>query len=218
MRNRGASIAGTVSRSCEVYEPPVAGHDDDMVWTADRCYVEGLAFFGERVHEVRDWEAASPCAGWRAVDVLGHVGAATSFGTAMLRGEAPQWSPPSATPGDAVSGDPVAWWDSLAGPAREALVGVDLAQELDSPIGRRTIGEGLSFPAIDLFVHGWDLARSSGTTVEIPRDAIAFAHSVLDPVPPGTIRSPRVFGPEAVAPVDATASERFLAWTGRAPR
>jgi hypothetical protein len=47
----------------------------------------------------------------------------------------------------------------------------DLTTVVDSPMGRRSIGEGLSFPAVDLFVHGWDLARSVGAEGVIPPEA-----------------------------------------------
>lgn len=188
-----------------------------MTWTADRCYREGLAFFGAQVHGVRDWQAASPCNAWRALDVLGHVGTGTAFGTRLLQGEKPEWSPPSGAPGDAVRGDPAAWWDALAGPAADALDGVDLTQVVDSPMGPRSIAEGLTFPAIDLFVHGWDLARSAGRHVELPEGAIAFSRAALEDVPPAMLRSERVFGAEVPVPAGASDTDRFLAWTGRDP-
>ena len=89
--------------------------------------------------------------------------------------------------------------------------------EVDSPMGRRPIGQGLSFPAVDLFVHGWDLARSIGRDVEIPGEAIEFAHHALGQIPAEQMRSPRVFGLQVELPADGTASQRFLAWTGRDP-
>ncbi|MGD9793100.1 MAG: TIGR03086 family metal-binding protein [Acidimicrobiia bacterium] len=191
-----------------------------MTWTADQCYREGLDFFTDRVQamDADDWNRPSPCAGWRAVDVLGHIGAATQFGTQLLQGANPGWSPPSGAPGDAVEGDPTAWWDGLVGPARDALEGIDVSKVVDSPVGKRSIGEGLSFPAIDLFVHGWDLARAAGGDVEIPAEAIEFAHRVFDNVPPEMMRSPKVFATAIDIGPEASASDAFLAWTGRDPR
>ena len=191
-----------------------------MTWTADRCYVEGLDFFTARVHAMgtEDWDRPSPCARWRALDVLGHVGAATRFGTQLLQGLSPQWAPSAGAPGDEVEGDPVAWWDALVEPAHDALGHVDLSRVVDSPRGKRSIGEGLSFPAVDLFVHGWDLARTTGADVEIPAEAIEFAHTVLDPIPPDMMRSATVFATAIDIGPDASASNTFLAWTGRDPR
>jgi hypothetical protein len=47
------------------------------------------------------------------------------------------------------------------------------------------------------------------------QQAIEFAHTVIDPIPAEQVRNPRVFAAEKPAPVDATESEAFLAWTGR---
>ena len=74
-----------------------------------------------------------------------------------------------------------------------------------------------SFPALDLYIHGWDIAKSGGIDLVIPAEAIEFAHAVIDPVPAERVRNSRVFAAERPAPADATASEAFLAWTGRDP-
>jgi uncharacterized protein (TIGR03086 family) len=184
----------------------------------DEAFVRGRVFFSDAVHQLsaEDWHRASPCADWRALDVLGHVGQATRFGTQLLLGAQPAWSPVD-PPGALVEGVPATWWDDLADQARGAVGGVDLAQVVDSPAGPRSIADGLSFPALDLYVHGWDVARSGGADLVIPAEAIDFAHAVIDPAPAGQIRNARVFAAEQPAPAGATPSEAFLAWTGRDP-
>jgi uncharacterized protein (TIGR03086 family) len=184
----------------------------------DAAFLQGLDFFGRAVGQLSpaDWERDSPCSGWRALDVLGHVGQATRFGTALLQGTRPDWSPVE-PPGALVEGAPETWWTGLSGPAAAALSGVDLTQEVDSPAGRRSIGDGLSFPALDLYIHGWDVARSGGVDLVIPAEAIEFAHTVIDPVPEDRIRNGRVFAAARPTPPGATDSEAFLAWTGRDP-
>src|ERR1700742_4477992 len=160
----------------------------------DVAFRQGLDFFGGAVRQLSpaDWDRPSPCSGWRALDVLGHVGQATRFGTALLQGTRPDWSPVE-PPGALVEGAPETWWTGLSGPAAAALSGVDLTQEVDSPAGRRSIGDGLSFPALDLYIHGWDVARSGGVDLVIPAEAIEFAHTVIDPVPEDRIRNGRGF-------------------------
>ncbi len=190
-----------------------------MVERADAVFLAGLDFFSGAVVRLRasDWDRWSPCSGWRALDVLGHVGGAVRFGTKLLRDDSPVWEPVD-PPGSAVEGDPGAWWEALVGPAAEALRGVELSRVVESPMGRRSIGEGLSFPALDLFVHAWDLARVVDADVEIPAGVIEFAHAVIDPVPAERVRSARVFATEVTPPPDATPTQRFVAWTGRDPR
>ena len=104
-----------------------------------------------------------------------------------------------------MEGSPGPWWQGLAEQARSAVTGVDISEVVDSPMGRRSIGEGLSFPALDLFVHGWDVARSAGLDMVLPGEAVEFARGVLEPLPAGQIRNPRVFAAEkAVAAVPLT--------------
>ena len=86
-------------------------------------------------------------------------------------------------------------------------------------MGRRTVADRLAFPAIDLYVHAWDIATAAGLAVEIPETVIAFAHGYIDPLPDAVVRSDGgAFGPEVTPPADATPTEAFVAWTGRTPR
>ncbi|MHB1536754.1 MAG: TIGR03086 family metal-binding protein, partial [Acidimicrobiales bacterium] len=181
-------------------------------------FIEGLDFFTSAVDrlDAADWERPSPCEGWGTLDVLGHVGAAVQFGTLLLMDRQPAWSPMD-PPGGAVEGEPAAWWDALVEPGRRAVAGVDLAKVVDSPMGRRPVGEGLSFPALDLFVHAWDLARSVGEDLEVPAGVIDFAHMVIDPLPEAAVRNSRVFASPAPAPANTSPSQAFIAWTGRNP-
>ena len=190
-----------------------------MTWEADTVYLKGLDLFSSVVDKFPPdrWGAASPCAGWEALDIVGHVGLATWYGIELLAGRAPEWKLLE-RPGDAVEGDPTAWWAGLASKARELTVAVDLSIELDTATGRRSIRDGLNFPALDLFIHAWDLGRCAGIDVEIPPEVVEFAHSVLSAVPDEQLRSNRVFAPAVALPERATPTEEFLAWTGREPR
>jgi uncharacterized protein (TIGR03086 family) len=189
-----------------------------MQWQPDTAFLRGLDFFSEAVRGLgeSDWQRASPCQGWRALDVLGHVGQATRFGTLLLQGVQPDWSPVE-PPGDAVEGSPGLWWQGLEDQARDAVTGVDISEVVDSPRGRRSIGEGLSFPALDLFVHGWDVGKSAGLDMVLPGEAVEFARSVLEPLPAAQIRNPRVFAAEKPVPASVSDSRALIAWTGRDP-
>lgn len=187
--------------------------------TSDAVYLDGLEFFTDIVdrYPADGWQLPSPCQGWTAVDVVGHIGAAVRLGTELLSGDTPLWQTVQ-PPGDAVHGDPAQWWRALVAPARNAVQKADVTQVVDSPMGRRSIADGLMFPAIDLFVHGWDLGRAGGLDVEIPHDVIDFSRDAAAGIPEEQLRSPHVFAAEVTPPPDATASEAFLAWTGRDPR
>jgi len=180
----------------------------------------GLDFFGDVVDGLGpdDWVRSSPCAGWSALDVLGHLGSSIAFGIAVLKGEQPSW-PDAERPGDLVEGDPARYWHDIADDARTALKGANLDLVMDTPMGPRTVADRLAFPAIDLYVHAWDIGRAAGTDVSIPDDAIEFAHGYIDPMPEELVRGGRgAFGPLVDPPPDATPTEAFIAWTGRPPR
>lgn len=189
-----------------------------MPFRADTIFLEGLAFMSGAVARLgpTDWERQSPCSEWRALDVLGHVGSAVHFGTLLLRDEGPSWDPVD-PPGAVVEGEPVSWWEALVGPSRVAVGEADLTRTVESPRGPRTVADGLSVPAVDLFIHAWDIARSVGDDLDIPAEAIEFAHRVMDPIPGAQIRRTTIFAAEVTAPLDATASQSFIAWSGRNP-
>jgi uncharacterized protein (TIGR03086 family) len=186
---------------------------------SDVVFIQGLDFFSEVVSRLApsDWDRPSPCAGWTALDVLGHVGAAVRFGATLLRDGEATWKPTN-LPGQAVEGDPAHWWAEIAASAKATVAGVDLSRVVDAPRGPRSVGEGLSFPALDLFVHGWDLARSAGIDISIPDEVTEFGHALLDAMPASQLRTAAVFAGEAEVPEGASASEAFIAWTGRDPR
>ncbi|HWJ96990.1 MAG TPA: TIGR03086 family metal-binding protein, partial [Acidimicrobiales bacterium] len=129
----------------------------------------------------------------------------------------PTW-PDVERPADLVEGDPAAVYADVARRCRAAFEGADLDLEMDTPMGKRTVADRLAFPAVDLYVHAWDLGRSAGIEVAIPGDVVAFAHSYIDPIPDEAVRGPKgAFGPEVAVPDDASATDRFVAWTGRDP-
>jgi uncharacterized protein (TIGR03086 family) len=177
---------------------------------------QGLNFFTTIITQFsdHDWERSTPCAGWTARDVLGHL--ATSMGVAIsvMRGQQPTW-PDVARPGELVEGDPVEFWRGTVVQVREVLRDADLTREMETPLGR-TVADDLSIPVIDLYVHAWDLGAVVGIAVEIPADVIGFAHAYIDPLPDELIRGDnRAFGRQIQVPATDSPTERFIAWTGR---
>lgn len=184
-------------------------------------FLSGLDVFDRVVQATppEAWTADSPCAGWTALDVLGHVVGVLDVGNQILAGEKPDWSGAPEHPRDVVGPDPVGRWSAAAATARTSVQEVDdLDRVIDSPMGPRPIRDGLSFPAMDLHLHAWDLGRAVGVDVEVAPEVGEFARTALAEVPPEMMRSPGVFGPEVDPPADATPTELLMAWTGRVPR
>ena len=176
----------------------------------------GLDFFTAIITRLGqdDWERPTPCAGWTARDLLGHL--ATSIGSAIgfMQGRQPTW-PATARPGELVDGDPVEFWRGTVVQARDVLRNADLARVMETPLGQ-TVADALAIPVIDLYVHAWDLGAAAGVAVEIPADVIDYAHAYIDPLPDDVVRGEgRAFGPQTRVPAGATPTEQFIAWTGR---
>jgi uncharacterized protein (TIGR03086 family) len=163
-----------------------------------------------------DWERPTPCAGWTARDVLGHLATTIGYGISIMPGQPPAW-PDAARPGDLVEGDPAGFWRATVVQARDVLRIADLTRVMETPLGQ-TVADDLAIPVIDLYVHAWDLGVAAGIAVEIPAGVIDFAHAYIDPLPDEMMRgNKRAFGPQVRVPASATPTERFIAWTGRRP-
>jgi len=177
---------------------------------------QGFDFFTAVLIQVvdDDLERPTPCAGWTARDLLGHLASTVWSAISMMQGLESTWPDP-ARPGDLVEGDPVDFWRGTVLQARQVLTDADLTRPMKSPLGH-TVADALAIPVIDLYVHAWDLAATINLVIDIPATVIAYAHEHLDQVPDEIIRGEnRAFAPKAQAPADATPTEQFLAWTGR---
>lgn len=156
------------------------------------------------------WDSPSPCEGWTARDVLHHLLEAHRTLPAMAGVIVPA--------GPSADDDPLGAWEA----ARDGVQAVldDPAQahrEFDGLLGPTTVQESLDrFLCLDLLVHGWDIARATGTDehldpAEVDRvytDALALGD---------TIRRPEVCGPPVPVPADADPQTRLLAHLGRRP-
>jgi uncharacterized protein (TIGR03086 family) len=185
----------------------------------DVVLLTGLDRFGGVLDHLtaENGDAPSPCNGWSARAVAGHVLTVLDSAAVTLRGEGYDWG--AAPDAHAVgSGDPHGLFRERADAARAALAEAALDDKVETPLGQMTIGQRLSFPAMDLHLHAWDLGRALGVDVELPGEVAEFVHAVLDPLPSSMTRSEGVFGPALEPPADATPTEVLMAWTGREVR
>ena len=185
----------------------------------DVVLLTGLDRFGLVLEHLtpENQDAPSPCEEWTARAVAGHVLTVLDSATVTMRGESYDWGSapdPAAVGGD----DPHSLFLERANAARAALAEGTLDHKVETPMGEMTIGQRLSFPAMDLHLHAWDLGRALGIAVEIPVEVSDFVHAVIDPLPDAMKRSEGVFGPEVEPPADATPTEVLMAWTGRQVR
>ncbi|HEY6471706.1 MAG TPA: TIGR03086 family metal-binding protein [Acidimicrobiales bacterium] len=154
------------------------------------------------------WDTQTPCAEWKARDLVGHVVAGHRGVIAGIRGG-------EATPlGD--NEDPQDAWQQVSRAIIEITGDPEaIAIELDGPTGKMPAGEMIGqFMCMDVLVHTWDLARTVGADEHLDEDSVRLAYDALKPVD-AMIRRPGVFGPKLEPPAGADLQTEFLYFLGR---
>jgi uncharacterized protein (TIGR03086 family) len=161
-----------------------------------------------------DWDRPSPCEGWTARHVVGHVLAIQQYYAATIVGDEVTMNPmvdPHLHAGD----DPYGAWST----ARDAvLAAVDqpgvLHRVVQSWNGPKAVDDIVGFNVADTTIHSWDLARALGVDDRLDPDCAARALSNLEPVAE-RLRAGGMFA----APFDvddaADVQARLLAVAGR---
>ncbi|MFD0686322.1 TIGR03086 family metal-binding protein [Actinomadura fibrosa] len=160
------------------------------------------------------WDAPSPCAGWTARDVAGHVTGGQHAVRALATGRpAPEVGE---DPARFVPGDVATAWRA----ARKECAAALTADALERPIplgqlGDLPLGDYLEAYVLEPLVHTWDLAVATGQPSRLDRDlvhhAFATAHVIAAPM-----REDGRLGPALPAPRGADEQTRLLAFLGRA--
>jgi len=161
--------------------------------------------------EPDQWELATPCPDWTVRDVVNHLVLGHRRFAAALTG-----GTPPASGDDLLGGDPEsAYWSSA-----EAMLAAFRAEgALDRPVsipaGTLPGSVACELRVVEALVHGWDLARATGRTLEFPadlvEDSIAFSRVQRGRLPAD--RTP--FGPSQPARDDAPPLDRLAALLGR---
>jgi uncharacterized protein (TIGR03086 family) len=181
-----------------------------------RVYTKAVDGFDHVVRSMPDamWSSPSPCEGWTARDVLGHVIAVQSYVESLARGIEPTLNP-YGMPGELVEGDPLRAWSA----ARESVLeAVDAPGVLDNTVqtfrAEETIDNVLAWNVVDTLAHTWDLARAGGVDDHLDDDLVAHATAQAQPVIEA-MRQPPFFGAAVIATDDPSPTAQFLAMLGR---
>lgn len=165
------------------------------------------------VDATEDWDAASPCEGWSALDVLAHVSGTMEKTRATTQSDG-YGGGPSAAAGAAGSAEVIARWREAAAEALQAVEQADLDRVVTSPRGEMPLRDALSLPISDATVHAWDLAAAGGRGLELPGELRSHTEALVGSIPESALRA-SVFGPEVAAPADAGPTDRLMAFLGR---
>ncbi|GAA3107149.1 TIGR03086 family metal-binding protein [Streptosporangium carneum] len=175
--------------------------------------------FAAKVTAVRpgQWSSPSPCEGWTARDVVGHI---VDMHAAMLR---PLGG--SLSPAPVVEEDPLAAFAAARADVEALLADpATAARQVDTPAGRLSVELHVDqVVSADMVLHGWDLARATGQDDTIDPAELEAMWPDVQRIPdemrvpgafgPGIV----VFGPEVEVPDDAPLQHRVLGLLGRDP-
>jgi uncharacterized protein (TIGR03086 family) len=167
--------------------------------------------FTDRVRAVPPdaWDNASPCDGWTARDVVGHL---TEWIPGFFGAHGVQFPHvPS------VQDDPVAAWQTVQATIAEALADPALAgRPVETPFSTQSLAETVDMIVTgDVFTHTWDLARATGQDEALDDEHLQRMLASVTSMPEEALRADGMFGPRIDVPGDADDQTLFLAYLGR---
>lgn len=158
------------------------------------------------------WDAPSPCEGWCAADVAGHVigdlQAIEAYATGRDEEDA------AADLLSAAGDDPVAAWRAARADMMAALGPAALARPVPLPWGQMPLGGFLERYPMEFLVHTWDLVQATGQVAGLDPGLV---HDALGPARQFApiARMSGLVGPECAVAEDADDLTRLLAILGR---
>lgn len=174
-----------------------------------RIWRERAQPFTAVVMAAADWDAATPCAGWRARDIVAHiVSTEREFLEThqLVADERPT----------RMNEDPAGQWAKHDALVAGLLADPDVAtRKFAGYFGPSTIGETLAgFYGGDLLVHRWDLAVSQGLEAGLTEKELNDIDASMDGF--GELAyAPGLFDRPVEVPSAAGLEQRVLARTGR---
>jgi uncharacterized protein (TIGR03086 family) len=159
-----------------------------------------------------DLDHTTPCANFTLHDVLVHVIMGGSSFAYQFRGEQPPEL--SAPIGDGRV--PAAEFRKAMGDLLDAVRSEGaLARTIASPFGEMP-GETIArLVAFDGLVHGWDIARATGLSYDLPADLVEAVDTFARAALADELRDGDTFKEQTTPPPDATAIDRLAAFSGR---
>jgi uncharacterized protein (TIGR03086 family) len=159
------------------------------------------------------WDVPSPCEGWCAADVAGHViGALRAIQARAAGGPEPDAAEqPRYLAGD----DPLVAWCAARADMMAVLGPAALARPVPLPWGgQMPLGEFVARYPLEIVVHTWDLAQATGQAAVLDpglvRGALETARQFA-----AAGRAAGLIGPEGAVADDAGDLPRLLAIFGR---
>ncbi len=173
------------------------------------------AAFQKLVAGVRDdqWSRPTPCTEWDVRSLVNHVAGGNLRFAAMISGA----EPPERS-ADHLGGDPEAGYAASRRTLHDAFSAPGVAEgTFASPLGPRPGPALVQMRITEHLVHGWDLARATGQSMDVPDALVEKTLAGLKPQLAGMPRPAGGMFAEEVAVADgAPPLDRLAGFLGRA--
>jgi uncharacterized protein (TIGR03086 family) len=163
--------------------------------------------------------APTPCTAWTVQALLNHVLGTLWLIEGLLGDRAPRHAlaPGGLPAADLHGGDPAtAYAEASAAALTAASAGDALVRVHATPLGEMPGPVLAGFTTLDIFVHGWDLAKATGQSTDLDPGLAAHVLAFAQQTITDDTRAPRI-GPAVPAATHAPAIERLVAFLGRQP-
>jgi uncharacterized protein (TIGR03086 family) len=162
------------------------------------------------------WAAPSPCTGWSAWDVAGHLIGGQHLIQSLATGQIP--AEISEDPGRFCADDPARSWRRARADCTRALTETALQRPVPfGALGELPLHLFLGGHILELLIHSWDVAQATGQMARLDPDLVHHAFATAQVVAP-TLRADGRLGPSLTPPARADELTRLLAFMGRMDR
>ncbi len=163
--------------------------------------------------------APSPCSEWDVRAVLNHVLGTLWLADGMFADRAPRHAiQPGGLPDTDLAGDDpaTAFKEAAAAALASARIEGTLTRVHHTPIGDMPGPVLAGFTALDLVVHGWDMAHAADLPIAVPDDLLAYVSEFAQQAVNESIRG-HLVGPAVAVPESAPMLDRLIGHMGRTP-
>ncbi|CAM3746327.1 TIGR03086 family metal-binding protein [Smaragdicoccus niigatensis] len=173
-----------------------------------------LAGFGERVREVKDWQAPTPDTEWDVAHLVRHVIGEQQWVAPLVNGRTVAEATKDIDP---LGDDLPAEWDRFSAQALKAWENASPEGTVALSYGLVPIEHYLREMVCDAAVHTWDLARAIGADETLDPTLVQEVLAEIEPKK-DMLKASGLFADPVPVPDDASPQDRLLAMTGRDPR
>jgi uncharacterized protein (TIGR03086 family) len=161
------------------------------------------------------WASPSPCEGWSARDVAGHLIVEIHWGADLIVGN--ERLVTSSLESELKSDEPpIGAWKSARSRLEDVCTPERLQRSVHWPFGDKSVDGGLGLFSLEVLVHTWDIGRAGGLDVTLDRDLVHDHFARLERIG-HLLRGPGMYGPQLPAPPEASEQNRLMAFLGRDP-